>query len=280
MINLALTVLCSSCIAIILKINSNRKGNSLLLITGNYLTASIIGFLLFLNDPSAVSTTDLIPFGVGLSFLFVGSFFAFSVSVKLSGAAISTVSSRVSVIIPTLLSILIYSETPKTLQIIGLILTIVTVILFYLSVANSEYKGNRVKSFFFLMLILLGIGFADFFMKVFQVNWESNYKQWFLFWIFFSSFILTSLLSILQRVSFFKKTFLLGMIMGIPNLFSSYFLIESLRTFPGVFVYPFVNISIILLTALIVKFFWKEYWNKFTILALVVGAVSALLLNL
>ncbi|MCP5062948.1 MAG: hypothetical protein GY936_10845 [Ignavibacteriae bacterium] len=90
-------------------------------------------------------------------------------------------------------------------------------------------------------------------MKVFQENWDSSDKPWFLFWIFFFSFIITTFLTIKKQSPLDKKTLALGMLIGIPNIFSSYFLIESLKTFSAVFVYPFVNISIIIFTAIIVK---------------------------
>lgn len=68
--------------------------------------------------------------------------------------------------------------------------------------------------------------------------------------------------------------------MGIPNIFSSYFLIEALNSFSAVFVYPVVNISIIVLTAIIVKFIWHEEWNSYSKMALLAGLISIALLSL
>ena len=68
--------------------------------------------------------------------------------------------------------------------------------------------------------------------------------------------------------------------MGIPNIFSSYFLIEALKTYKAVFVYPFVNMSIIVATAIIVKIFWKEYWSTYSKIALLTGLISIILLSL
>lgn len=280
MLFLALTIFCSTSIAIILKINSNKNGNTLLLLTGNYLAASIISLVLFFVDIETTHSIDLIPLGLFLSLLFVGSIFAFSKSVSLSGAALSTVSSRLSVLVPIILSIIFFSDLPNTYQVFGLILTLVTIILFYFSIRNNTAKKQKNNKFFYLISILLGIGVADFFMKVFLENWAASNKPWFLFWIFFFSFLITVSLTIKKKVQFNKSTLVLGIIMGIPNIFSSYFLLEALSSYSAVFVYPFVNISIIIFTSIIVKVIWKEEWNSYSKLALIVGALSIALLSL
>lgn len=280
MIDLALTILCSTSIAIILKLNSNFKGNSILLLAGNYFSAAVVGLILLFTDQNSTSSVNLIPLGFFLSILFVGSIFAFSKSVFLSGAALSTVSSRLSVFVPTILSMFFYRELPNNYQIIGLVLTLLTVLLFYFSISNGNFKEGNKSKFIYLISVLFGIGIADFFMKVFQENWLSTDKPFFLFWIFFFSFLITFSISVKQRIKLEKKTIWLGLIMGIPNIFSSYFLIEALKNYKAVFVYPFVNVSIIVFTAIIVKLFWKEYWNPYSKIALLTGLASILFLSL
>ncbi len=280
MINLFLTILCSSSLAIILKVNSNHKGDTILLLAGNYFSASIISLILFLSDSNSTSPLEIIPLGIFLSLLFVGSIFAFSKSVNLSGAALATVSSRLSVFVPIILSILIYNELPDVYQIIGLLLTALTILLFYFAINNSSKDRKENNKFIYLLLILFGIGAADFFMKVFQENWGSSDKTWFLFWIFFFSFVITVYITIRKKKNINYKTILMGIVMGIPNIFSSYFLIEALKSFPAVFVFPFVNISIIIFTSLVVKIFWNEFWNKYSRLALISGIISILFLTI
>ena len=199
MLDLVFTIISSTAIAIILKINSNKKGSSLVLLSGNYLSASVIGLILFFADQNSSSSAELVPLGILLAILFVGSIFAFSKSVSLSGAAISTVSSRLSVLVPIILSMLIYKEYPNVFQIIGLLLTIITIILFYLSLNNNTNKTESKNKFIYLVAILIGIGVADFFMKIFRENWTATDKPLFLFWIFFFSFLITSSLMLKQK---------------------------------------------------------------------------------
>ena len=278
--DLLLTILCSASIAIILKINADKNWNTIQLLTGNYFSASLIGLLLLFSAENNTYELELIPLGLFLSFLFVGSIFAFSKSVILSGAALSTVSSRLSVFVPIVLSIIIYNELPNPFQLFGIILTAATIILFYFSVRNPNNNYLERDRFLYLIVVLIGIGTADFFMKVFQVIWEPSAKPWFLLLIFGFSFLITFILSVKERSKVDKSALILGMIMGIPNIFSSYFLIGALKSFPAVFVYPFVNMSIIVLTAVVVKFIWNEEWNLFSKIALVTGIVAIILLSL
>jgi drug/metabolite transporter (DMT)-like permease len=249
-------------------------------LTGNYFSASLIGLILLFNNDKNSYELELIPLGLFLSFLFVGSIYAFSKSVHLSGAALSTVSSRLSVFVPIVLSIIFYNEIPNQYQYFGLFLTLVTIILFYYSVGRKiEIAENR-KKFIYLLAILLGIGIADFFMKVFQENWTSYDKPWFLIWIFFFAFLITLLISLRQRKVLNKLSLFLGIIMGIPNIFSSYFLIDALKEFSAVLVYPVVNLSIIVGTAIIVKIVWNEEWNIYAKFALLTGILAIVLLSL
>lgn len=280
MTDLILTILCSTSIALILKINANNKGSSIQLLAGNYFSASVIGLLLLFKNDTNSYNVELIPLGLFLSFLFVGSIFAFSKSVLLSGAALSTVSSRLSVLVPILFSILIYNELPNIFQTFGLLFTVGTIILFYYSIKNPQDHIPQKEKFLYLLGVLVGIGTADFFMKVFQENWPQSDKPWFLLWIFLFSFIITLIISQREKRKPDKNALLLGMIMGIPNIYSSYFLIGALKNFPAVFVYPFVNMSIIILTSFIVKYFWDEKWNIFSKIALAAGVLAIILLSL
>ncbi len=83
MIPLLLTILCSTSIALILKHSDTKQGNPIVLLAGNYLTASIIGLILMLLKDASHSIETLI-FGALLGLLFVASFFAFAHVLRLS----------------------------------------------------------------------------------------------------------------------------------------------------------------------------------------------------
>ena len=116
---LLLVILCSTSIALILKYNDTKKGELIVLLAGNYLVASLIALILLLINPSAKFSSQTLLFGAALGFLFVITFFALALAIKHAGSGLAITSSRLSVIIPIIISILFFSESPNELYVIG-----------------------------------------------------------------------------------------------------------------------------------------------------------------
>jgi len=280
MIALLLTVVCSSSIALILKDNHTREGNPLLLLAGNYLIAALISFGFILADKKAILSTESFIFGILLAILFVSTFFAFAKAVGVAGTALATVSSRLSVIVPLLLSIVIYHEEPTLSQFAGIILTVITIILFYFSLRTESSKKLRIADYFYLLAVLMGIGLNDFCMKVFQ-QWRPEIeKSYFIFIIFFAATIYTFSVILFKRININKVVLIRGGILGVPNMFSTYFILLALTQIPAIVVYPVTNIGIILLTALGAAIIWKEKLNAYGKWALLSGTIAIIFLGI
>jgi drug/metabolite transporter (DMT)-like permease len=280
MISLFLTILCSTSIALILKYNDTRGGNPLVLLFGNYFIAALIGLLFVLSGEEFSFSIQTFLFGVFLAMLFVTAFFAFAKAVSAAGTALATVSSRLSVIVPVLLSIFIFNERPTLYQIFGIILTIFTTVLFYFSLKNSQKGHLRFKDYFYLLLVLIGIGLADFSLKVFQQWRPAAEKSYFIFTVFLFAALYTFLLAIIKRVTFDRSVLIRGGLLGIPNVFSTVFLLVALAQLPAIIVYPIINIGIIILTSLGAMLIWQEHLNIYGKWAVATGVVAIVLLGM
>ena len=71
-----------------------------------------------------------------------------------------------------------------------------------------------------------------------------------------------------------------GAAIGIPNFFSSKFLLRSLADLPAVVVYPSFSIATILITTLVGVCFFKERLRKLQWLALAAIVAALFLLNI
>lgn len=280
MINLLLTILCSTTIALILKFNDTKKGDGLVLLLGNYLVASIIGGYFLFFSKSSEQNLSLILFGLVMGFMFVASFFLFTQAVKVAGVSLSTVSARISVTIPILFSIIFYNEIPNSLQIIGIIFTLITIAFFYISLKSKNKETKQKGLFLFLFLLFAGIGLGDFGMKIFENNFSLDHKSFFLFLIFFSAFIYTFIAIKIKKIEINKKTFSLGMLLGIPNIFSSFFLIEALNNLEAIIVYPVANIGIIILTSVLAVIIFKEKLTKYEVVGIITGTFAIGLMSI
>jgi len=277
---LLLTILCSTSIALILKYSDTKKGEPIVLLAGNYIVALLIGLiLLILNDTKIFSVETLI-FGAGLGLLFVLSFFAFAKAISYAGTGLATSSSRLSVIIPILLSIIIYDELPNELHLLGFLFTVITFIFFYFSVKGDHKEGEGLLKYFFLLAVFAAIGLNDFAIKVFK-SWRPEQEEpYFIFFIFSSAFVYSSIYIISKKVKIIKNTVLLGLVLGIPNVFSTFFLLGALALLPAILVYPLMNVGIILFTTVAAFLIWKEKLNRWGVLALASGLLAILFLSL
>jgi len=280
MLFLILSIICSSSLALILKHGHVKNANIVLLINGNYAAASLISLVFIIFKYGFQYSIEAILFGSALGILFAVTFVLYSKSIHLAGTALATVSARLSVLIPVLLSIIIFGESPNIKMIFGFALALATLYLFYLSLKNHGPKAERLGKYFYLFGLLTGIGFIDFSLKIFERNFPIDEKGVFVFSIFFSAFIYTITYLIVKKISFDKGTFNLGLMLGVPNVLSIHFLLAALSVLPAIIVFPIQNIGVIVLTAIAAYLIWQEKINLYGKIAIAVGIAAILLLKL
>lgn len=280
MIFLILAIICSTSLGLILKHGRVKNSNTVLLINANYLTASTIAFAFVIFKYGFNFSFQSLLFGLALGFLFVSTFILFSKSISLAGTALATVSARLSILIPVVLSIIFFSESPNLKMLFGFVLALITLYLFYLSLKNHNAHLEAGNKYLYLFLLLVGIGFVDFAMKLFEHNFPKDEKGLFVFTIFGSAFIYTSTYLKVKNIKFDAGTYQLGLLLGIPNVLAIHFLLAALGELPAIIVFPIQNIGVIVLTAIAAYIFWKEQINLYGKIALAVGIAAILLLKL
>ncbi len=277
---LLLTVICSTSIALILKYSDTKKGEPIVLLAGNYLIATVTALILLISNETRIFTFQTFIFGSALGLLFVLSFFAYAKAISFAGTGLATTSSRLSVIIPIILSIIIFNEQPKVIHVVGFVFTLMTFILFYLSVKGNHKEGEGILKYLFLLAVFVGIGINDFAMKLFK-GWRTESEEpYFVLFIFASAFIYSIIYIILKKIKINRHTATWGLVLGIPNVFSTIFLLAALAILPAILVYPLMNVGIIILTTALAFIIWKEKLNRWGIFALVSGSIAILLLSL
>lgn len=277
---LLFTIICSTSIALILKYSDTHKGEAIVLLAGNYLVASIIALTILLLTKSKSFSIETLFFGCGLGLLFVLSFFIYAKAIGLAGTGLATTSSRLSVIIPIAFSIIIFNEEPKVNHLIGFAFTFITFIFFYYSVKGNHVDGDGIIKYFVLLGVFIGIGINDFAMKVFKSWRPPEEEPFFVLFIFSSAFIYSTIYILLRKIKIESHTSIWGLVLGVPNVFSTIFLLAALSVLPAILVYPFMNVGIILLTTLLAFIIWKEKLDRWGILALISGVLAILFLSL
>jgi len=229
--------------------------------------------------------TGGIGFATGLFFLL--SFSIYQKSVKQNGASISGMFAKLGILIPMIISIIIWNEMPSDIQTLGIIVAIVAIVIANKpsnrrsEAANKRVEGVTSKASVLLLLFVVG-GIAEFLNKIFQRLVSLDYKPIYLLIVFATAFMLSLILYLIREKKPVKKThaLIIGSIIGIPNLFASFFLLNALDAFPAAIVFPAYSAGSILLISLLSVLIFKEKLFKKDIAAIVLTMFSLILLNL
>lgn len=306
MIYLLLAILCSSSIALILKYSETRSMNRLAVTTSNYFTAFTISLFMILLKPSvslnfsglslSTFTNDFynvvlkgsglfsdessliwaVLLGLVTGVFFFLSFIYYQKSVNKNGASLSGTFGKLGILIPMLSSILIWKELPSALQWIGIVLAITSILMVNLSFNNRiPAKINST-----LILLFLFGGIAEFQNKLFQKYAMIEYKDMFLFFVFFMAFIISLVYTISSKKKVTSGDILTGLLVGIPNLFSSYFLILALGMIPTSAAFPAYSAGSIIFISIGSLLLYNEKLTLKNKLAIFLVIIALILINM
>jgi uncharacterized membrane protein len=81
--------------------------------------------------------------------------------------------------------------------------------------------------------------------------------------VFFTAFSLGLIKIVWEGKRIIKRNIVAGIVLGIPNYFSIYFVLLALEKLDGgIYVFPILNISVVLLSVIISWLFYEEQMSK------------------
>ena len=278
MIWLLPAALCSISIAAILKINERRGGNRLLLAGANYLIASVLAFLVLRGGVVLPSSGTLV-LGAVTGIIYVLGFLLLMAGISKGPLAVPVTVMRLSVAVPVVIAIFFWDEDPGPLQWIGLSAGAVAILLFGLGIKPPAGDRKSGAGFWLLMVTMFAVmGTGYVLLKAFREVSPDSERLIFTWLLFTSAAIFTWLMIVIRRVSFDRSTFLLGLLLGVPNLFSTVFTLLALRGVPASIAFPFINLTVIFGSMLLALVAWKERLGPVATAGLVVAALALILL--
>ena len=279
MIYLIFSILSSVLVAVIIRLNEARNLNRAAVMLFNYITAAAIGILLTNELPSLKTFSILLPLGSFTGFIYVATFFVYMYSVRQMGMAIPVTVTRLSVVVPVLGSVMIFSEAINTIQFFGIVMALISIFLF--SWNDKKVKANTDRKEFYLpILLFLMMGSGDFSLKVFQGIYPADYLMSFIILVFVISSILSLFLVLVKRVKISRQIIIAGFLLGIPNYFSAYFILKALQQLSGAITFTLNNIGIIMLSTFLGFIIWREPLKRKAIFAIAFAIISVILLNI
>ena len=286
MIDLALSVLCSSLIFVVFKLFDVYKVQTFYAIVVNYMVASITG--LFFNSYT-ITPSELIeqPWFVGtvaLGVLFILIFNIMARSSQVNGVGVTSVATKMSLVIPVVFAVLYYKDVLSNWQVLGIFLALIAVYL-----ASLKAKGAKIgKNHLWLpLLVFLGSGIIDTSIKFIQdAHLDDGQYPIFSSTVFGAAASSGLIVIAYRRIkNSFKVNFrnvLGGICLGVPNYFSIYFLLRALNheSLNSASVFTLNNVAIVMFSTLLGIVLFKERLNFKNWLGIVLAVLSILLVAL
>ncbi len=276
MLFLFLAIVSSTLITVFMRLSEGKSRNELSLLSMNYLSCCLLSYLFMPSkhifpSESGLSTV-LVLGGIG-GILYLASFLLLKWNVRKNGVTLPATFMKLGVLVPTILAAVVFKETIHLSTLFGILLAFFAILL--LKDKSSEKATNTLG----LILLLAGGGMADAMSKIFEETSPSALSDHFLFYIFFVAFVLCLLFILLKKQKYCLWDVLFGLLIGVPNYFSSRFLLLSLSDIPAVVAYPTFSAGTIVLVAICGKILFKEGFTKKKIIALTLILIALALLN-
>lgn len=251
MFYLILAILGSSAISVIMRVSGSRVSSQRSMLAFNYLTCLIFSALYCAPGLGAPART--LYMGGFNGILYLASFLLLQDTTRKSGVVLSTIFMKLGLLVPFILSVVLFRESPTAPQMAGFLLAVAAIVGIY-SQKSTGLKGGFLP---LLLLLLLG-GSANAMSKVYQRYGIANYENQFLFYTFLSAFLLCALLVLIKKERPGKQDIFWGIVIGIPNFFASKCLLQSLFSLPAVVAYPTFSACTITLVTIVGVLFFRE----------------------
>lgn len=285
MLELFYSIISSSFLFVLFKNFQLKKINTFQAIVVNYFTAALVGISLSAVEFNYENTigSDWFFGAILLGVLFISIFNLMAKTAQINGLSVASVASKMSVIIPVIFGVYVYKEEANFIKVIAILLALLAV---YLASVKNENNIDLKKHLSYPILLFLGSGVIDTSIKFIETTYvPENGIPLFSATIFLIAGSIGIILSITFKKTFgFKndiRTVIAGIILGIVNYSSIYFLLKALNNenLESSSIFTINNVAIVMITSLIGLLFYKESLSKRNWLGISLAIISIILIS-
>lgn len=289
---LVLCVLFTEALYIIFR-EFKRHGVPLLpAVTVNYLVCVLVGVAVWPSLlPELAASAGYWPLSaVAQGLLFIFLFLLIGRASQEIGVAYATIITKVSLVIPVLVSFWVFKDAMPWLRWLGVALALGATVLINLRFLRA--KGGRAeqlapeaiapqKALLWGVTLFIGTGLADSNFKVYDELFAGAISvQAFSVTIYAVAAVVGGLLLLVSKQQLTRKAVVGGVILGVPNFFSIYTLLQALAYLEGTVFYPVNNVALVLLASIVGWLAYRERFTRATLLGIVLAVASILLMVL
>lgn len=260
MLFLVLALLSSSVLSIVLKYLNTSSPYSVYFV--NYITCALLAFVSM--EPKTLYQGDITPCWLGAitGLFYLSSLAVNGYSIHKNGAILSSVFTRLGVLVPIVLSVTLFGERPTLLQGLGVVLAVAAAVLMNGLPQKAQSPAAHQVSLPVLVLALLLNGISDAMSKLFTQLGRRQDDGLFMFYIFLFAGLATLGLLLRKHSFLTARDVFFGVLVGVPNFLSSRLLLAALTELPAFLVYPCYSVGVILIISVVSFFLFHERLNR------------------
>lgn len=234
----------------------------------NYIAACVFGLFIY-DSPiniQEIATSKWFYGAFFLGILFISIFHVMALTAQRNGLSVVSVASKMSVVIPVIFGFYVYHESAGIQKIIGILLALVAV---YLASLKSEKKGKFSKNLLLPIVLFFGSGVIDTSIKYLETTYvPENGIPIFSASIFCSAAFFGALTlgykAIKKQFQFDFKSIIGGILLGIINYGSIYFLLKALHfeDLESSTIFTVNNVAIVMISTLLGLALFKEHISR------------------
>ena len=280
MLYLLLAIASSALVSICMRVSEKYVRSNMVMFTANYAVCAAISRLYFGHAslfPAQSGLTWAITLGAVSGFLYLASFVLLQTNVRHNGVILSSAAMKLGgVLIPVLLAVVLFRERMGSIQLVGVTAAIGAVVLM-----NFEKSGGRKGDRRYLLLVLLiSSGVTDAMVNIYDKTGAAALKNHYLFFTFLAALLFALAMALAKKQKPGLADILCGLMIGVPNYFSSRFLLLSLGSVPAVVAYPVFSAGTIVAVTLVGALAFQEKLNRPKRWAMALILAALVLLNI
>ena len=288
MIFLALSIIASTLIFVIFRLFASYNINTLQAIVVNYFVACSCGVIGYQNsiELSTIPQYNWFYYTLALGALFIIVFNLMAITTQHNGLSVVSVATKMALVIPIAFGLWYYKEPLGTSKAAGIVLALIAVYL--VAVKKDSSIILQKKNLVFPVLVFLGSGLIDTSLNFLQNDFITDKSLIPLFssTIFLTAGVIGIMVLVAQKIKGVLvlefKNIIAGIVLGIPNYFSIYFLVKALRSdlFDSSGIFTINNVGIVIISTLLGIVFFKEQLSVKNWIGITLAVISIALVSL
>lgn len=221
---------------------------------------------------------DMIPVlivGAFTGVFYLLSLYYFDVCIQKSGIVVTTIFKKTQLIVPILISVLIFKHSMNINQLLGIVLS-----LFAILVMNYQ-KGSlsKIDNLGILLIAVITGGMSDSCKNIFNEVCNPALSNYYVIFLFAFALISTGVAMLFIKSKIGKYEILYGFALGIPNYLSAKTMTLALAYVNPVIAFPIYYMLTMIITALISILLFKEEIDLRKVIAMIIVIIAMIIIN-